>query len=621
MKQLWIDVKTFFKGVKFVNSVEPFLIQTLLIEKSTNALPPFVNIIMSGYIIDALAVRRDLETLIALVALTVLLNFATKSLASFTARLARAKKNVFEDALELTLSNKVVSLDYARIESAELRQLVSKMKEDARHDLSGVWKVVATVNILAPGVFTVIFSTAVTVRALFTFGPQQASWLLSFAASPWAVLAVVAVIALSIFLTGRSGSVSANRNVRSYADISPFNHFYFYYLNTYLGNYETGKDIRLYAQKDLILSEQMARYDVAKKANAQIAKTGAFYRSIDSLIAVTSSAFVFVFIGLKALASIISLGEITRFTGSVRRFISGFSKIMGNIGWARANTPMLQTYLDFMALPEAENAGTLDVPDGDLTFTFDNVSFRYPDTDNYVLKNLCFSVKPGEKLAVVGVNGSGKTTMVKLLCRLYEPTEGVILLNGIDVREYKFDQYIGLFSVVFQDYALYSATLAQNVAAANDPDYERARQALIKAGFGERLASLEKGLDTQLYRTFDPKGIEISGGEAQKIALARALYKDAPFVVLDEPTSALDPIAEFDIYSRFNNMIGSKSAIYISHRLSSCRFCDKVAVFEEGRIVQLGAHNELVADTTGMYHALWHAQAQYYDEKQPAGEA
>lgn len=616
MKQLRIDIKTFFKGVKFVNSVEPFLIQTLLIEKATNALPPFVNIIMSGYIIDELAAQRDLRALITLVSITVLLNLVINSLASFTARLARAKKNVFEDALELTLSKKVVSLDYARIESAELRQLVSKMKEDARHDLSGVWKVVATVNVLSPSVFTVIFATAVTVRALFTFGSSQASWILSFAVSPWAVLVVVAVIVLSVFLSGRSGSASASRNMRSYAAISPFNHFYFYYLNNYLGVYETGKDIRLYDQKELILSEQMSRFSAAKKANSQVAKTSAFYQSVDSLISVVSSAFVFVFIGLKALAGIISLGEITRFTGSVNRFISGFSRIMGNIGWARANTPMLQTYLDFMALPEANNSGTLDVPDGDLTFVFDNVSFHYPDTDNYVLKNLCFTVKPGEKLAVVGMNGSGKTTMVKLLCRLYEPTKGVILLNGIDVREYKFDQYIGLFSVVFQDYALYSATLAQNVAAANDPDYERARQALIKAGFGERLASLEKGLDTQLYRTFDPEGIEISGGEAQKIALARALYKDAPFVVLDEPTSALDPIAEFDIYSRFNNMIGGKSAIYISHRLSSCRFCDNVAVFDEGRIVQLGAHNELVADTTGMYHALWHAQAQYYDEKQ-----
>ncbi|HOG01473.1 MAG TPA: ABC transporter ATP-binding protein [Clostridia bacterium] len=614
MKALLIDIKTYIKGAKFINSVEPFLIQLLYLENALWALTPFVNIVMSGTIIDELAGSRDLVKLIVLAAATVGLNFLVKCSANFVSRFLRAKKNVFEDALEMTLSKKVASLDYARIESAELRALVSKLREDARHDLSGVWKVVATTYGLAPGVFSVLFATAVTLRALLTFGEKQASWLLSFAVSPWAALAIVAVIVGGVFLSGRWGKSSAGHAAKTYADISPFNHFYFYYLNNYLGVYQTGKDIRLYDQKELILSEQVARFGAAKKANAKIAGDNSLYQSLDSLISVGSSAFVFAFIGLKALSGVISLGEIVRFTGSINRFIDGFARIMRNVGWARANTPRLQTYLDFLALPEAENSGTLDVPRTGLEFEFRNVSFMYPGTDAYVLHGLNFKVKPGEKLAVVGVNGSGKTTMVKLLCRLYNPSEGAILLNGVDVREYKFEQYIRLFSVVFQDYALYSATLAQNVAAADEPDMERAKQALIKAGFGERLTSLEKGLDTQLYRTFDPEGIEVSGGEAQKIALARALYKDAPFVVLDEPTAALDPIAEFDIYSRFNDMTGGKSAIYISHRLSSCRFCDEVAVFDEGRIIQKGTHDALISEG-GKYAQLWNAQAQYYAEK------
>ena len=211
-------------------------------------------------------------------------------------------------------------------------------------------------------------------------------------------------------------------------------------------------------------------------------------------------------------------------------------------------------------------------------------------------------------------NGSGKTTFIKLLCRLYDPDEGEILLNGINIRKYDYRDYMNVFSVVFQDFQLLSRPLGQNVAGSRAYDRERARKALEDAGFGERLASLPDGLDTQLYKEFGEEGVDVSGGEAQKIAIARALYKDAPFIVLDEPTAALDPIAEAEIYQQFNQIAGDKTAVYISHRLSSCRFCDEILVFDGGSIVQKGSHDELVADETGKYHALWHAQAQYYVE-------
>lgn len=215
-------------------------------------------------------------------------------------------------------------------------------------------------------------------------------------------------------------------------------------------------------------------------------------------------------------------------------------------------------------------------------------------------------------MAVVGENGSGKTTFIKLLCRLYDPTEGKILLNGIDIKNYDYDEYLSIFSVVFQDFNLFAFSLGQNVATSVQYDAEFARECLEKAGFGERLATMPKGLETCLYKNFDEGGVEISGGEAQKIALARALYKNAPFIVLDEPTAALDPVAEYEIYSKFNELVGDKTAIYISHRLSSCRFCEDIAVFENGAIVQRGSHEELIADAHGKYYELWNAQAQYY---------
>ncbi|MBO5034299.1 MAG: ABC transporter ATP-binding protein [Oscillospiraceae bacterium] len=221
----------------------------------------------------------------------------------------------------------------------------------------------------------------------------------------------------------------------------------------------------------------------------------------------------------------------------------------------------------------------------------------------------------GRRLAVVGENGSGKTTFIKLLCRLYDPTEGQILLNGIDIRKYDYRDYMNIFSVVFQDFQLIAQPLGNNVAGTMEYDRARAEKALIDAGFGDRLAEMPKGLDTYLYKELDKEGVEVSGGEAQKIAIARALYKDAPFIILDEPTAALDPLAEAEIYSKFDQIAGDRTAVYISHRLSSCKFCDEIAVFDHGAVVQQGGHEELLSNENGKYHELWHAQAQYYAQE------
>lgn len=217
-------------------------------------------------------------------------------------------------------------------------------------------------------------------------------------------------------------------------------------------------------------------------------------------------------------------------------------------------------------------------------------------------------------LAVVGMNGSGKTTFIKLLCRLYDPSEGEILLNGIDIRKYNYTEYRLLCSVVFQDFKLFALKLGETVASRAAYDSERVMDSLEKAGFAERLAKMQDGIETYLYKEYDRDGVNVSGGEAQKIGIARALYKDAPFIILDEPTAALDPIAEAEIYSRFNEIAGDKTAIYISHRLSSCKFCDRIVVFHEGAVIQQGTHEALVADESGKYYELWHAQAQYYTE-------
>lgn len=245
-----------------------------------------------------------------------------------------------------------------------------------------------------------------------------------------------------------------------------------------------------------------------------------------------------------------------------------------------------------------------------LEIEFRGVSFTYPGTEGKALDNLSFAIRSGEKLAVVGVNGSGKTTMIKLLCGLYDPDEGAILVNGRDIRELDGASRRELFGVVFQDFQLFSFGLGQNLAGSRTYDEMRARAALEEAGFGARLEGMD--LETSLYKDFNPQWVEISGGEAQKIAIARALYRQAPILILDEPTAALDPQAEYEVYENLNRISENRTAIFISHRMSSCRFCGRILVMDGGRLVQAGSHEELLRDAAGRYYELWHAQEQYY---------
>jgi len=350
-------------------------------------------------------------------------------------------------------------------------------------------------------------------------------------------------------------------------------------------------------------------------------KAGRETNAISDAVAIFFSVLAFLVIGLRAINGMYDIGQVTLYVGAVAAFSASVVNIVNILSGLYQNAPYLAMLYDYIDLPSHKYLGSLTTEkrsDYDYELEFINVSFKYPGSETYALKNVNLKLHVGKRLAVVGRNGSGKTTLIKLLCRLYDPTKGVITLNGVDIKKYILNDYIRIFSVVFQDFALLHLPLGENVAASGEYDENAVTQALEKTGFGPRLADfaeLEKGLQTLLYKGSDQEGILISGGEAQKIALARALYKDAPFVILDEPTSALDPLAEYEIYTKFEQIVGDKTAIYISHRLSSCRFCDNIAVFKDGELVQQGSHDALTADREGDYFKLWTAQAQHYNEE------
>lgn len=384
--------------------------------------------------------------------------------------------------------------------------------------------------------------------------------------------------------------------------------------------YGNGKDVRIYNSYevmkrwtyDKLQTREFTDYCIKRPAIGEGCSSGVW-----SAIYVLSTIGAYCIVALVALNGNMPVGSLILYSGCLANILNQTVNTVVGCFDVGLTAKKQVGVLELLELSDEMYKGSLPMEkrsDNEYHIEFRNVSFKYPVSEEYALKNFSLKLRVGEKLAIVGRNGSGKTTMIKLLCRLYDPDEGEILINGVDIKKFRHDEYSRLFSVVFQDYVLFALMLAENIAVDKEYDAEKVHRCLTDAGFGERLAEMgEKGIENYLYKDYTDEGIEVSGGEAQKLAIARAIYKEAPFVLLDEPTAALDPIAEAEIYSNFDKIAGEKTAIYISHRLSSCRFCDKIAVFDHGELVQTGSHEELLADGDGVYAALWNAQAKYYE--------
>lgn len=580
---------------------------------------PYINIWFSARIIGELAGERNRETLFSLILTLLLLDALLGVVKAGLAHWNAASLRTAYEGLDRMYNDKMLSMDFASLDSSHTRDLFAKIQQNDNWSNWGMHKTLWQVGRLTESIVSIGGAAALTWTLFTRHVPVETGGLAIFN-SPLANLLLL-VLLLGAVLCAAALNGRANDYWTQYAEKARFANRAFGFFG-YAG-YEHCRalDIRIYRQ-DIMYRKKMNLADEQgfgiKSPIAQRARgiMGIRYGAADAAGRIFAGA-VYLFVCIKAWAGAFGVGEVTQYISAITILYGSVASLLNQLVEIRTNASFLQDTFAFLDIPDDMYKGSLTTEkrsDCSYEIEFCNVSFRYPGTETDVLKNVSIKFRIGEKLAVVGENGSGKTTFIKLLCRLYDPTEGEIRLNGIDIRKYGYREYMSIFSVVFQDYKLLAFSLGQNVAAGMEYEEDRVRTCLKEAGIEERVSSMEDGLETFLYKDFDEKGVEISGGEAQKIAIARALYKDAAFLVLDEPTAALDPIAEYEIYTKFNEIVGERTAIYISHRLASCRFCDEIAVFDKGRICQRGSHDELLADVNGKYYALWHAQAQYYEK-------
>lgn len=396
-----------------------------------------------------------------------------------------------------------------------------------------------------------------------------------------------------------------------------------YYFSSTARDFKYAKDIRLFKMQDFIEQTWKDINTVYYAACKKNHRKWVMCEAKMSFLRLFQNLLLYVVLIYMVLNKGMSISDFVLYIGLVASFSTAMTDMFCNMVWMNMNRMELddfRTFLDWNEdKPDIEKGQGVSKNIGlkQFEFKFENVSFKYPGHEKYVLKNINLTIEAGSKLAVVGINGAGKTTLTKLLMRLYEPTEGRILLNGVDVKKYDRDTYFKIFAPVFQNIEIFAFPVWQNISMKpeNETDKNRTMEALERSGLDEKINKYENKIDTMLLRIFDPNGVDLSGGERQRLAMARALYQNREVLVLDEPTAALDALAEDRMYQEFNQMVKGKTAIFISHRLSSTRFCDKIVMFEDGRIIEEGTHEQLI-NANGKYRNMFQVQAQYYKDKE-----
>lgn len=598
IKEMWNYVLFQAKGVRLI----PYI---LVLGAVSGASVVYINNFLYARILDALLEGRwetAVHTVFVLVAAVLVMELTSKACHRAYAHYQEPS----EEETKKRTARKAFSMEYEEIEKTETLQKFRRVRQ-GENGHGGIANQLRNIYEYFTELAKVVFACGFVAYLLFQsdFEKENVVWFLASTAALTAVF--VGVLWFGKMVSKDLAKLDLEMNLENEKTNSR---------SAYVWNVSKSEtcaqDIRMYHFSSYWLKKRMTDCNLA----TLFVQMGRIYGKKSGMVAFALQLLAGVtygYVALKVLAGSISVGEVLMYAGAMITMVESIRKLMTLQMEINYSNIYLGTYEEFINLPNMHYDGTLPVEkrsDNEYRLSMEHVSFRYPGTEAYIIRDLSLDFTIGEKLALVGRNGAGKTTLIKLLLRFYEPTEGRILLNGIDIGKYDYEEYVRIFSVVFQDFRLYHFPLDENIAGSEIVDEERVKTVLEQVGMTERVNKMRNGIHTLLYHETGD-GEALSGGEAQKVAIARAVYKDAPFVILDEPTAALDPLAEAEIYENFNALVGDKTAIYISHRMSSCKFCDKIVVLEQGEIAETGTHEELM-ERQGSYFALYQAQAQYY---------
>ncbi len=609
------EIRILVQGLKMITQQQKWILPISGLNAIITSSSPFFSLYMTALIIDELAYAKRLNWLFFYVILTIVVQLVLHLVTCGLTRIMEIKEEILSKQQDEILMNKAIDMDYEQLCDPKIGNLRRNLEEINTIHGGGLCNLLKQYESIILNISTIIMTTYFTISLFMAYANNQVSgekgWISFFLMFGSFFLMFTAAISL----IKRNSKKLEERQFEQLNQFVLYNRLWSYYSNEYLDTNQAGKDIKIYNQKHLIEEVFNKQRDIKSTFINKVAGYNGYFNGINAGILLLVYGFIYIFTCIQAINGIISIGDIVKYAGSINRFIGGVTALIIAEEKVKKNNKYIELLIEYLNIPQKKEKGAKKIRNdigGSYRIEFRNVSFHYPESKQYAIKNLSVSINEGEHLAIVGMNGSGKTTFIKLLCRLYNPTAGKILLNGVNITEYEKKEYFKLLSVVFQDYKLFPMSIGQNISGTLKFNSEKAKISLRKAGLGKKLCELQQGVDSILNREYETKGIELSGGESQKLAMARALYKDAPIVILDEPTAALDPIAEYDIYTRFNDFVNEKTAIYISHRLSSCRFCDCILVFDEGKIIQAGKHNMLLKDEGGLYQRLWQAQSQHY---------
>lgn len=573
----------------------PESIIILILNTIAVAVAPFIWVVVPKLVIDELEATASINRVMVILSIAMIVAGLVYFTKEACVGVYRMKMSRVRMLFGLELHEKAMELPYRYVEDSDTQTLLNRATRTTSNPNRGIGGVMKYAGSIVGYILGFVGYTGI----LLSLHPL-----------------VLLYLMLSVYIVYRLRQQSNNYEYEKEEKIS------FYgrkakYLSRTMTDFEFGKDTRIYSLKTMLLAKMADHHKKEEKERKDVLKKRFQVNFIDALLVLLRDGIVLGYITYKVLKGEMGFGNFIFYVTAVSGFAVWMQTLMSEFTELKLCARYVDDYRNFMTIEGGELTETkISVPSGDrLSIEFDDVSFKYPGTEKTVFDHLSLEIPAGQKLAVVGINGAGKSTLIKLLTGLYRPNSGVIRIDDIDTSKLSLTSLYQLFSVVFQEIKPLAGSIAQNVASSEIYDEQKVRVALERAGLMEKVESLDKRIETPLLKIIEDDGLELSGGENQKLALARALYKNGPIVILDEPTAALDPVAEKNIYESFSDMIDGRTAIFISHRLSSTKFCDKVAYFENGVIAEYGTHDELML-LGGKYAHMFHTQAQYYQSEE-----